>query len=171
MSLISLLLAATSLLPMSSSSVIELGHVAEGKTFSNRPFPLAAFPNIKENEDSHKLESITAWLNGNHQQLDDLLREHKAILFRNFAVKTPNDFNDFVVATGLQGMDYIGGAAPRSQVYGRVFTANESPSSEKIPFHHEMAQVPEPPTHLFFFCENAPEEGGEVRIRFYRFHS
>jgi hypothetical protein len=35
----------------------------------------------------------------------------------------------------------------------RVFTANESPSSENIPFHHEMAQTPHPPTHLFFFCE------------------
>jgi hypothetical protein len=29
---------------------------------------------------------------------------------------------------------YIGGAAVRTQLTTRVFTANESPSSEKIPF-------------------------------------
>jgi hypothetical protein len=96
------------------------------------------------------------------EEFDDLIRDHKGILFRNFDLKTPNDFNEFVLSTGLKGMDYIGGAAPRSQVYGRVFTANESPSSEKIPFHHEMSQVPEPPTHILFFCEVPPSDGGEV---------
>ena len=34
-----------------------------------------------------------------------------------------------------------GGAAVRTQITENVFTANESPSSEKIPFHHEMSQV------------------------------
>lgn len=48
------------------------------------------------------------------------------------------------------------------QVTPRVFTSNESPPSEKIPFHHEMAQVPEPPTHLFFYCEVPTLTGGEV---------
>lgn len=61
-------------------------------------------------------------------------------------------------------MDYIGGAAVRTQITSRVFTANESPASEKIPFHHEMAQVPLPPTHLFFYCEIPPAIGGEVII-------
>lgn len=59
---------------------------------------------------------------------------------------------------------YIGGAAVRTQLTSRVFTANESPSSEKIPFHHEMAQTPHPPTHLFFFCEVEPSTGGETPI-------
>ena len=36
---------------------------------------------------------------------------------------------------------YEGGAAVRTQITENVFTANESPSSEKIPFHHEMSQV------------------------------
>lgn len=35
---------------------------------------------------------------------------------------------------------------------------------EKIPFHHEMAQTPLPPTHLFFFCETEPTTGGETPI-------
>ena len=37
-----------------------------------------------------------------------------------------------------------GSAAPRTNVYKDiVFTSNEAPPSEKIPFHHEMAQVRE----------------------------
>jgi hypothetical protein len=59
-------------------------------------------------------------------------------------------------------MAYIGGAAVRTQITSRVFTSNESPPSEKIPFHHEMSQVPEPPTHLFFYSEIPAEVGGEV---------
>mgnify|MGYP003387089601 CR=1 FL=1 len=32
------------------------------------------------------------------------------------------------------------------------------------PFHHELAQTPKPPTHLYFFCEVAPLTGGETPI-------
>jgi hypothetical protein len=102
------------------------------------------------------------WLLNNQEELDNQLRNHKGILFRNCGVKDVRDFDAIIEATGLSGMDYIGGAAVRTQLSKRVFTANESPSSEKIPFHHEMAQTPNPPTHLFFFCERPPDIGGEV---------
>jgi len=36
-------------------------------------------------------------------------------------------------------------------------------SAHKICFQdHEMSQVPEPPTHIMFFCEHPAEVGGEV---------
>ena len=60
--------------------------------------------------------------------------------------------------------EYVGGAAVRTVLTKAVVTANESPSSEVIPFHHEMAQVPDPPTHLFFFCDTPPAVGGETPI-------
>jgi len=46
----------------------------------------------------------------------------------------------------------------------RVFTANEAPASEPIPFHHEVAQSPTPPDYIAFYCETAPESGGETPI-------
>jgi hypothetical protein len=49
-------------------------------------------------------------------------------------------------------MPFTGGAAVRTQITDKVFTANESPSSEKIPFHHEMSQVI---TAQFFCLENS----------------
>ncbi|KAF9613599.1 hypothetical protein IFM89_009269 [Coptis chinensis] len=52
-----------------------------------------------------------------------------------------SDFNQVVEAFGYEELPYVGGAAPRTNVIGRVFTANESPPDQIIPFHHEMAQV------------------------------
>lgn len=115
---------------------------------------------IKESPKSYLLN----WIETNRGKLDNLLRKHKAILFRNVSLLTAQDFHDAIVAFDYLTMDYVGGAAVRTQITERVFTANESPSSENIPYHHEMAQTPSPPTHLFFFCETPPGTGGETPI-------
>ncbi|XP_010535192.1 PREDICTED: clavaminate synthase-like protein At3g21360 [Tarenaya hassleriana] len=96
--------------------------------------------------------------------LDSLLHESGAVLFRGFPVNSAGDFNDVVEAFGFDELPYVGGAAPRTNVVGRVFTANESPPDQKITFHHEMAQVPEFPSKLFFFCEVEPGNGGETPV-------
>ena len=41
---------------------------------------------------------------------------------------------------------------------------NEAPPDQLIPFHHEMAQVPKFPKHLFFYCDVEAAEGGETPI-------
>ncbi|KAH9714094.1 clavaminate synthase-like protein [Citrus sinensis] len=87
-----------------------------------------------------------------------------AVLLRGFDVKTANDFNDVVEAFGYEELPYVGGAAPRSHVVGRVFTANESSLDRNIPFHQEMALLPQFPSKLFFFCEVEPVSGGETPI-------
>ncbi|XP_020227772.1 clavaminate synthase-like protein At3g21360 [Cajanus cajan] len=96
--------------------------------------------------------------------LESLLLQSGAVLFRGFPLSTPSHFNDVVEAFGYEELPYVGGAAPRTNVVGRVFTANESPPDQKIPFHHEMAQVPEFPSKLFFFCQVEPRSGGETPI-------
>ncbi|WCJ40874.1 2-oxoglutarate (2OG) and Fe(II)-dependent oxygenase superfamily protein [Euphorbia peplus] len=98
------------------------------------------------------------------QYLESLLHETGAILFRGFPIRTASHFNDVVEAFGFDELPYIGGAAPRSNVIGRVFTANESPPDQKIHFHHEMSQVPEFPTKIFFYCEVEPASGGETPL-------
>lgn len=129
------------------------------KEFNGKAFPLCISPA----DPAATTEDFVSYIETNHQVLDDMLRESKAIYFRNFPISNVHDFDRIIQATGLKEMAYIGGAAVRTQITPRVFTSNESPPSEKIPFHHEMAQVPEPPTHLFFYCEIPSESGGEVR--------
>ncbi|KAM0032033.1 putative TauD/TfdA-like domain, taurine dioxygenase TauD-like superfamily [Helianthus debilis subsp. tardiflorus] len=96
--------------------------------------------------------------------LESILLNTGAILFRGFPVTSPSDFNDAVEAFGFPEFPYVGGRASRTQVVGRVYTANESPLHMEVPFHHEMAYVPDSPTKLFFFCEEEPGEGGETPI-------
>ena len=87
------------------------------------------------------LSALTKTIEAQRPYLEALLRESGAVLFRGFPLNSASDFNDVVEAFGFEELPYVGGIAPRTNVVGRVFTANESPPDRKIPFHHEMAQV------------------------------
>mmetsp|Transcript_641 Transcript_641/g.1137 ORF Transcript_641/g.1137 Transcript_641/m.1137 type:complete len:200 (-) Transcript_641:672-1271(-) len=140
---------------------MEVISIPQERIFEDNVFPIS----FGATADSETLADLTKWIEANRSSLDDYLRRHKAILFRcGQAATSAQDFHAIVEATGLAGMPYIGGAAVRTQLTDRVFTANESPSTENIPFHHELAQTPEPPTHLFFYCNVAPSVGGETPI-------
>jgi hypothetical protein len=45
-----------------------------------------------------------------------------------------------------------------------VFTTNEAPPQEPIPFHHEMAQIPNPPSHVIFYCLEPAKCGGATPL-------
>ncbi|KAI3740650.1 hypothetical protein L2E82_31120 [Cichorium intybus] len=96
--------------------------------------------------------------------LESLLQKRGAILFRGFPVNSTSDMNDVVDAFGFPEAFYVGGRASRTKILGRIYTTNEAPQDRTIPFHHEMAYVPDYPSKLFFFCEEAPESGGETPI-------
>eukprot|EP00475_Leptophrys_vorax_P043835 TRINITY_DN8560_c0_g1_i1.p1 TRINITY_DN8560_c0_g1~~TRINITY_DN8560_c0_g1_i1.p1 ORF type:complete len:385 (-),score=9.23 TRINITY_DN8560_c0_g1_i1:286-1440(-) len=107
---------------------------------------------------------VVEWIRANREWLVARWQRHGAVLLRALPLASAADFNAVVEACGFDELPYVGGAAPRSKVVGRVFTANESPADQLIPFHHEMAQVPEYPHHLFFFCDVPPAAGGETPL-------
>uniref|UniRef100_A0A0D9UXR1 TauD/TfdA-like domain-containing protein n=1 Tax=Leersia perrieri TaxID=77586 RepID=A0A0D9UXR1_9ORYZ len=107
---------------------------------------------------------LTAVRSERPSRVEPLLRSAGAVLLRGFPARDAAGFDRAVDAFDYDELPYVGGAAPRSNVVGRVFTANESPPDQKIPFHHEMAQVPTFPSKLFFFCEVEPKSGGETPI-------
>ena len=132
--------------------------IPEQKLLSNgTPFPTIVTPRTLPLNATHTIKTHKPYL-------ESLLHHSGAILLRNFPLQTASHFNSLVEAFDYAELPYIGGAAPRTNVVGRVFTANESPPDQKIPFHHEMAQVPEFPSKLFFFCEVEPKNGGETPI-------
>lgn len=82
-----------------------------------------------------------------------------------FTLPNSNTASAFAPASlDLEEQPYIGGNAVRTVVADRVFTSNESPPTERIPFHHEMAQVPRYPTRVMFYCQVPSREGGETPI-------
>ncbi len=91
---------------------------------------------------------------------------HGAILFRGGGVADAQAFDDFVAGFGLPNFAYDESLsnAVRHNRTPRVFTANEAPQDVEIFLHHEMAQTPYFPSHLFFCCEQAAVAGGATPI-------
>lgn len=138
------------------------GRTPEQRTFDGRAFPLLLEP--VAGTDAADLSEWIQWIDKQRASLDAQLVQHGAILFRGLPVRSAADFDRFVGAFGLENLPYIGGAAPRTNIVGRVFTTNESPPEKLIPFHHEMAQVPTFPSRLWFYCDVPAKEGGETPI-------
>ena len=95
------------------------------------------------------------------------------MLFKGFDVANGEEWASVLYQTGMKEVPYVGGAAVRNLIVGserelenmQVFTTNESPSHSIIPFHHELAQTPYPPSHICFFCKiNNTIEGGATPI-------
>jgi alpha-ketoglutarate-dependent taurine dioxygenase len=98
--------------------------------------------------------------------LMEQLATHGAILFRGCGVTDAQAFDDFVAGFGLPNFPYKESLsnAVRHNRTPRVFTANEAPRNVEIFLHHEMAQTPYFPSHLFFFCEQAAASGGATPL-------
>lgn len=109
------------------------------RTFDGVPFPAVLSPNPAA--PLRTIVEFTDAIQAKKAHVESLLKSSGAVLFRGFPVQTAADFNQVVESFGYEELPYVGGAAPRTNVTGRVFTANESPPDQKIPFHHEMAQV------------------------------
>jgi alpha-ketoglutarate-dependent taurine dioxygenase len=142
---------------------IEISKLKEQKQVNGLDFPLLVTPHNKNVQQDKK--SFQNWVSANKEQLHELLIKHGAVLFRGFPVESSDEFEQMLDQTNYKNMPYVGGAAPREQVTAsRIVTANESPATETIPFHHEMAQVPTPPGYIFFYCETASETGGATSL-------
>lgn len=134
----------------------------EQKIFEDQVFPYIISP--ANGSDLSDVQKTFSWIKENIGYIEACLLKYGAILFRNFPIENPEIFDKFVKSFGYEPLPYVGGAAPRKLVVGDVFTSNEAPPEMKIPFHHEMAQVPTYPNVVFFYCDVSPSEGGETPL-------
>lgn len=140
-----------------------ISKLKEQKKVNGLDFPLSVEP--IEGLVTQDKKQFLDWIANHKSELHQHLITHGAILFRDFPVSNAEVFEQMLNSTDYLNMPYVGGAAPREQVTeSRIVTANESPASEKIPFHHEMAQVPTPPGYIYFYCEKSAEKGGATSI-------
>ena len=101
-----------------------------------------------------------------------LMKKHKAIHLRPIKEKFDNIdklFSKNVLDFNLSNFKYIGGAATRKIIESKnghdiIFTANEAPANQCIPFHHELAQTSNPPAYVAFHCKKKPDTRGETPI-------
>ena len=122
----------------------------------------AAFPLVLVPEGPMSQQDLRA----QSRALMEQLATHGAILFCGCGVTDAQAFDDFVAGFDLPNFAYdesLSNAVRRNRT-PRVFTANEAPRDVEIFLHHEMAQTPYFPSHLFFFCEQAAVSGGATPI-------
>jgi len=141
-----------------TGSIPEQRELADG----NGMFPLTLIP---EPGSSPKIDEFAASLKRQSAELRALALKHGGVLLRDCPIRGADDFAKVSLALECEGYSYIGGAAPRTEIVpGVVFTSNESPPDQAIPFHHELAQSPTPPAYILFCCERAAAEGGATPI-------
>ncbi len=132
--------------------------------YEGRLFPLILKPQDRELPQRRGLTDWCQTINIHSSPLMDLLARYAVILFRDLPIEKPIHFDQFVKSFGLIHFPYTGGNAPRTQVVGDVFTANEAPPDKFIPYHHELAYQPINPNYLFIYCDVSPAQGGETSL-------
>lgn len=147
---------------------VKIGTDEAQKTQQGKPFPLVLSP----------AQGKCTWveLQEYFMQKNELIRkaasEYGAVMFSGFDILCGEEWASVMYKSGIHEMPYIGGAAVRKLIVGneqttpglQVVTTNESPPSEPIPFHHELAQTPNPPDHICFYCADNKATGGATPL-------
>lgn len=116
---------------------VERTTITEEQIFNGVPFPLTLQPREAD-------ASLLALAEEYRDSLLELVEQYDCVLLRGFGAATDAmDFSRFASTLKLGDFDAGCSAAPRTNVAPGVFTANEAPPTEPVPFHHEMAQCDE----------------------------
>lgn len=147
-----------------SSTDPQLVDVPNVQSWDGQVFPLAY--NGGSGDSGGLPATLHSWLVSNRRTLLQQATEHGAVLFRDFGLAGPEDFDRLIAALAIENFPYRESLsnAVRKNFTDRVFSANEAPSSVKIYLHHEMAQTPLFPSVILFYCDQAAEQGGATPI-------
>lgn len=107
---------------------------------------------------------LTGWVKANLFSVASQLLRHGAILFRQFRVTSPDQFQQFVAAVSGEALPYREQTSPRTQVKGNVYTSTDYPSHQSILPHNENSYAITFPRKLFLWCETAAQQGGETPL-------
>ncbi|MFE5481280.1 TauD/TfdA family dioxygenase [Streptomyces sp. NPDC056527] len=107
---------------------------------------------------------LDRWISANHTRLTDELERHGALLFRGFALDSPEDFGAAARAFSPELLDYLERAAPRTEIADKVFTSTELSEDQWIAFHHEMSYSHNWPGRLYFYGDRPSKTGGATPV-------
>jgi alpha-ketoglutarate-dependent taurine dioxygenase len=99
-----------------------------------------------------------------NENVDTLLHEHGAILFKDFRVDTMERFQRCIESQSVAFGSYVDGNSPRTKLTESIYTSTEHPPEETISMHNELSYAHQWPTRLYFCCVVAPASGGSTLI-------
>ncbi|MEG3079904.1 amino acid adenylation domain-containing protein [Halomonas sp. 5021] len=119
------------------------------------------FPLVIEATDAD-LDAV-AWATSQRDFIEQHLRTHAGILFRNFDLTTPQEFEAFAEAIqpGLYG-NY--GDLPKKEGGRNTYRSTPYPERQMILYHNESSHLERWPRKQLFFCEKPSPVGGATPI-------
>jgi alpha-ketoglutarate-dependent taurine dioxygenase len=96
--------------------------------------------------------------------VDEMLPEFGGVLLRGLPLTDKAGFEQVVVGLGHEPVGYQGGIAVRKNDSGVALNASQEDRRITLSPHNEMAYLPTYPRKIFFLCESAAVDGGEVPI-------
>lgn len=130
--------------------------------FNSQKLPLVIEPDAGEN---FSFASIISTCGKHREFFRAKLLEHGALLFRGCLFASPAEFGEFVHSfSGKKLLAYVGGASPRVELGGGVYTSTEYPSQYVLALHNELSYSHQYPANIYFCCLIAPQNGGETPI-------
>ena len=124
----------------------------------DRAIPVVVEPKVEGLE-------LVAWARENHEYVDRLFREHRALLFRNFDSGGMRGFEDFVEAASQgERLEYKDRSTPRNTYGDRIYNATVYPAEQTINLHNEGTYWVRWARKLFFGCHQNSETGGQTPI-------
>ncbi|BAZ22950.1 taurine catabolism dioxygenase TauD/TfdA [Kalymmatonema gypsitolerans NIES-4073] len=138
---------------LSSAKLVETCFIS-----SQQSIPLVVKPRIDGLD-------ITQWAKNNRGLVNTLLLQHRALLFRNFKVKTAQEFKQFVEVTSEgELLQYVDRTSPRTTVGEQVYTSTVYPAEYPILLHNELTYAIKYPLKIYFCCIKLALCGGETPI-------
>jgi alpha-ketoglutarate-dependent taurine dioxygenase len=104
------------------------------------------------------------WAASHRDFIETSLGSHGGLLFRNFKVTTPVEFEQFVKAICGELLEYRERSSPRSAVSGKIYTSTDYPADQSIFLHNENSYQQTWPMKIFFYCAKPAEHGGQTPI-------
>jgi alpha-ketoglutarate-dependent taurine dioxygenase len=109
--------------------------------------------------------SLLAWAASHRAEVDRLLRQHHALVFRGFHRQQADQFAEFVRCTSDgDPLEYVDRTTPRDELGGGLYTSTTYPARLRINLHNEGTYWTRWPLKLYFCCVTPAESGGETPI-------
>lgn len=108
---------------------------------------------------------LVSWARANADWIEELLWQHRALLFRGFESGGIEGFQAFVEATSRgERLEYKDRSTPRDSYGDRIYNATVYPSRQRINLHNEGTYWVAWAKKIFFACAVNAETGGETPI-------
>jgi alpha-ketoglutarate-dependent taurine dioxygenase len=133
------------------ADIVRVGPLCE----QNLPFVLEpALPEV----------DLANWAKQNRDQVDGLLAEHSALLFRGFEIKPGSGFRRFAEVISTAPLEYTQRSTRRTREAPGVYTSTEYPAPLSIELHSENSFQRSWPQRIMFHSVVVAESGGATPI-------